>query len=260
MPVPTRPTAPPQPLRSSPDTFSLRAEAAISYQWGTLPQWIEDVAAFAEQQANASASAAAAAGAAEGLDLTNKGGFFIRARFDETGTEFVPPSDAGTIPPGGIIMWSGTIANIPEGWALCNGAGGTPDLRDRFIVGAGGAYNPGATGGANSVALTEAQMPAHSHYFNQNTNATGNHRHRILNQDQQSSFGSWIGSFLAKSNPFGGSENYNLNGTNTEPSVGLTSLDGNHAHNVQGPTDSKGSGTAHENRPPYYALAYIMKL
>ncbi|MDX5413412.1 MAG: hypothetical protein LPK02_10240 [Rhodobacterales bacterium] len=94
MPVPTRPTAPPQPLRSSPDTFSRRAELAIQYQWTTLPEWIQAVAEYAEQQANAAASAAAAAGAAEGLNLEGKGGQFIRVRVDETGTEFVNAENA----------------------------------------------------------------------------------------------------------------------------------------------------------------------
>ena len=50
------------------------------------------------------------------------------------------------MPSRGIIMWSGTAADIPTGWALCDGTGGTPDLTDRFILGAGKAYQPGATG------------------------------------------------------------------------------------------------------------------
>ena len=52
------------------------------------------------------------------------------------------------MPSRGIIMWSGTAADIPTGWALCDGTGGTPDLTDRFILGAGKTYQPGATGGA----------------------------------------------------------------------------------------------------------------
>lgn len=49
-----------------------------------------------------------------------------------------------------ICLWSGAIVDIPFGWALCDGSLGTPDLTDRFIVGAGLAYNPGDTGGATS--------------------------------------------------------------------------------------------------------------
>lgn len=53
-----------------------------------------------------------------------------------------------TIPSGIITIWSGAIVNIPAGWHLCDGTAGTPDLRDRFIVGAGNAYAPAATGGS----------------------------------------------------------------------------------------------------------------
>ena len=67
------------------------------------------------------------------------------------------------LPAGVIVMWSGSIASIPAGWALCNGAGGTPDLRDRFIVGAGSSYAVGATGGANTVTLDVSQIPSHNH-------------------------------------------------------------------------------------------------
>ncbi len=113
------------------------------------------------------------------------------------------------IPAGGIIMWSGSIASIPSGWALCNGSNGTPNLQDRFIVGAGGSYSIGESGGEAAHTLTEAEMPAHTHPV-QGTGSGGN-----------------------------------LNGANTS-----------------GPatTGSTGGGLAHENRPPYYSLAYIMRL
>lgn len=55
-----------------------------------------------------------------------------------------------TVPTGGIIMWSGSIGSIPAGYVLCNGSNGTPDLRDRFVVGAGNSYAVGATGGFTS--------------------------------------------------------------------------------------------------------------
>lgn len=57
----------------------------------------------------------------------------------------MPELAAGT-----ICLWSGSIASIPGGWALCNGSNGTPDLRDRFVVGAGSTYNPDDTGGASN--------------------------------------------------------------------------------------------------------------
>ena len=68
-----------------------------------------------------------------------------------------------SVPAGVIVMWSGDSSAIPTGWAICNGANGTPDLRDRFVVGSGSTYATGATGGASTVTLTSSQMPAHNH-------------------------------------------------------------------------------------------------
>jgi len=69
----------------------------------------------------------------------------------------------GTIPVGGIIMWSGSIASIPSGWALCNGQNGTPNLTDKFILAAGSSYQPGNTGGRTQVSLTVDNLPSHTH-------------------------------------------------------------------------------------------------
>lgn len=65
------------------------------------------------------------------------------------------------VPSGTIVMWHGET--IPDGWALCDGQNGTPDLRNVFPVGAGGEYALGATGGEKEVTLTVEQMPEHSH-------------------------------------------------------------------------------------------------
>ncbi len=81
---------------------------------------------------------------------------------DTAKTECKAYTDAA-IPAGVILLWSGTIADIPTGWALCDGQNNTPDLRDRFIVGAGSSYSVGDTGGANDVTLTIDQTPAHTH-------------------------------------------------------------------------------------------------
>jgi len=69
------------------------------------------------------------------------------------------------IPSGAIIMWSGAVAAIPSGWQICDGSAGTPNLRDRFVVGAGSSYAVGATGGAAQVTLTIDQIPAHTHGY-----------------------------------------------------------------------------------------------
>lgn len=63
------------------------------------------------------------------------------------------PSTGSEIPTGGIIIWSGATADIPMGWFICDGTNGTPDLRDRFVVGAGSTYAVGVTGGATTVNL-----------------------------------------------------------------------------------------------------------
>lgn len=153
------------------------------------------------------------------------------------------PSDAA-IPIGGIIMWSGSIDSIPPGWALCDGRNGTPDLRDRFIVGAGGAYNVGNTGGSNTVTLNINQIPSHNHGAGTLvTNTTGSHNHR-----------------------FAGPTGHRMVGDGEAIPVNMgievrdTSSDGDHNHTISGNTASAGGGQPHENRPPYYALAYIMKL
>lgn len=70
---------------------------------------------------------------------------------------------SGSIPAGLICMWSESSSNIPSGWALCNGSNNTPDLRNKFVLGAGKDYAVGATGGEKEVALTVAQMPRHNH-------------------------------------------------------------------------------------------------
>ena len=85
-------------------------------------------------------------------------------------TEEGTPIDASTldsiVPRGVILMWSGNENNIPDGWALCNGENGTPDLRDRFIVGAGGKYGAGETGGSEAIDIN------HSHSYSGTVNET----------------------------------------------------------------------------------------
>jgi len=76
------------------------------------------------------------------------------------------------IPSGLITLWSGAIVDIPAGWTLCNGANGTPDLRDRFIEGAGGARAPGATGG-NPIHQHTFTGDGHNHLLNAGAGLTG---------------------------------------------------------------------------------------
>ena len=134
-----------------------------------------------------------------------------------------------------IVMWSGAINNIPEGWVLCDGTNGTPDLRNRFIVGAGIDYAVGNTGGSKTVTLTTEQIPAHSHTIEE----AGEHRHSISP--------SWVDASTGY---------YSNVGDESRSATAYTSYAGAHTHTI----GSVGGGASHENRPPYYALAYIMKI
>lgn len=140
------------------------------------------------------------------------------------------PSPATPTPTGVIVLWSGSIGSIPAGWALCNGSNGTPDLRDRFVVGAGSTYSVDATGGS-----ADAVVVSHTHTA---TVTDPGHVHEV---------------------PVNG------NGTTFQRyEQGSTALasSGNTASAVTGITvanSSTGVSATNANLPPYYALCYIMK-
>lgn len=162
------------------------------------------------------------------------------------------------VPSGIIAMWSGAIGSIPSGWFLCNGSNGTPDLRDRFIVGAGTTYSVGATGGANSVTLTESQLPAHTHDITATTASAGAHTHTVSDPGHAHTF---AGGVTVSNGYFPGGPI--LAGGPSTTSAAVTGISlasaGAHTHTITATASTTGGGTAHENRPPYYALAYIMK-
>jgi microcystin-dependent protein len=153
------------------------------------------------------------------------------------------------VPSGTVVMWSGGVASIPAGWALCNGGNGTPDLRQRFIVGAGG-NNPGvpgvgyavnAVGGANEVTLNVSQMPSHTHTGS--TDSDGSHSHRLSGKPM-SNINLQTGNMCVGYHRSGGDA--------------TTNHAGSHSHSIS--LNNTGGSQAHENRPPYYALCFIMKL
>ena len=149
------------------------------------------------------------------------------------------------VPSGGIIMWSGSVANIPTGWVLCNGSNSTPNLMDRFVVGAGFSYATGDTGGANTVILSEANMPAHNHTASSSSASHVNdpgHSHNYEGVVPSSGEGNSSRTSVPTTKSTTAAATGITVQTTTVTSIGNT-----------------GSGTAHENRPPYYALAYIMK-
>jgi microcystin-dependent protein len=186
------------------------------------------------------------------------------------------------VPVGVIVMWSGAVNAVPGGWALCNGSNGTPDLRDRFVVGAGSTYAVGAIGGANTVTLTSGQMPSHTHTlsgttgdqsashthtFSTTTSAAGAHNHDWAAGEYTTPGNYDYGTNLVGNNLFStdGARGYSMttstveNHTHTVSGTTQTASSG-HTHTFSGTTTVTGGGEAHENRPPYFALAYIMKV
>jgi hypothetical protein len=143
---------------------------------------------------------------------------------------------------GMILLWSGSSTSIPSGWALCNGSNGTPNLQDRFIVGAGSSYAVGSTGGsANAIVV------AHTHTGT--TISNGDHKHSTFSYLDATSTGDNI-----TASDTGGNDE----GTLSTKFAGETNTTGAHTHTFT--TDSTGSSNTNANLPPYYALAYIMKL
>lgn len=169
----------------------------------------------------------------------------------------------GTVPVGTIVMWNGSTP--PAGWALCDGQGETPDLRGRFIVGYDTRkedYNAiGNKAGAAAVELTEEQMPAHSHtytdrYFTDGTAAGGNRADKggsaetLYGEDTGVAGGVYIA---------GKPEVRNREGKPCEPGQ-TTGCNPFYDDIIEEAVPARYEIQAHENRPPYYTLAYIIKL
>lgn len=171
----------------------------------------------------------------------------------------------GGVPTGAIMMWYTNTA--PSGWLICNGQSTTgytalaavvgatvPDMRTRVPVGrhdSAGTFfvNPGTTGGAETVALTEANVPSHTHTFSGTTNTTGAHTHTLTGSNGGSS---GVGFSITSNNNndflFGP-----MNGSRANSN-------GDHSHTISGTTGTgSGSGTAHNNLQPYIVINYIIK-
>ena len=256
---------------------------------------------------------------------------------------------------GMIIIWSGSSGSIPSGWVLCNGSNSTPDLRNRFVVGAGDSYSVDDTGGSNTVTLSTANLPSHTHSFSGsashshtidnhthsfsgsashshtinnhthsfsgsgsashshtinnhthswsgNTNTTGNHNHHesggsgYNHEDSERGWARTTGDHGDFNHATDGNHSHSVSGTTGNPSnrgtdsksvsISISGTTGNPSNtgtnsqsvsisgttgnpsdrdtnsqsvSISGTTGGTGSGDAHENRPPYYALCYIMK-
>lgn len=149
-------------------------------------------------------------------------------------TAFVTSAVSTALPSGVIVIWSGSASAIPAGWYLCNGTNGTPDLRDRFVVGVGSTYSVGNTGGSKDAVLVShthtatVTDPGHNHSINNSTNVL-----RALGGSNGSNSGTnWRNDTIS----------------NNSATTGIT---------VSNSTEGV-SGT-NANLPPYYALCYIMK-
>jgi hypothetical protein len=150
-------------------------------------------------------------------------------------TAFVTTAVAAAIPSGGIIIWSGSSASIPSGWVLCNGSNSTPDLRDRFVVGAGSTYSVGGTGGsANAITVSHTHTatvtdPGHDH----------------------------TGTANIYTDASGGGLGYQ--GTDNKTFQSLATVMNNATTGITVGISTEGSSGTNANLPPYYALCYIMK-
>lgn len=146
------------------------------------------------------------------------------------------PSSSSTLPSGMILLWSGSIGSIPGGYYLCDGSNGTPDLRDRFVVGAGNSYAVNATGGS-----TDAIVVAHTHTATSTSTVTDpGHFHTAA--------GTTAPPFQA-----GGNAVFSPSTVNTSTAyTGITVA----TSTTNASTGTSGTGA---NLPPYYALCYIMK-
>lgn len=177
-----------------------------------------------------------------------------------TGTPTVPTATAGTnttqiascafvlanaIPSGLITMWSGSIATIPSGWYLCNGSNSTPDLRDKFIIGASSDETSLAktniTGSlTQSGGSKDAIAVSHTHTATSAVTDTG-HVHTSPGWANTGYIG---GSSVTSNN--NGSSTWTSNSAVTGITVATT-------------VASAGSSGTNANLPPYFALAFIMK-
>jgi hypothetical protein len=162
----------------------------------------------------------------------------------------------GQMPSGGIIMWSGATNNIPAGWALCNGSNGTPNLMDRFIIGAGSSYATGATGGSASHSHTATGGAVQNHTLN--ISQIPAHAHGISDPGHTHGVAGYAG--------IGGGNRINSAviccGASDRTTSSTTGISVNNAGGTQAHTHGFTQPTISSitTIPPYYALAFIMKL
>ena len=228
----------------------------------------------------------------------------------------------GVVPAGAILMWSGAQNAIPSGYVICDGNNGTPNLFNRFIVGAGSSYAVDATGGSANTTLGTSNLPGHSHStpnhshavnshthstpnhshgVNAHSHSTPNHNHNMNNHSHSTNNTGGHSHGITCGRPSSSTDPVRIHRGDSNNTAGQnTNSAGNHSHNTNASksntnasgggntgnsganttnsggsntggsapnttssgasnTGNTGSGSAFENRPPYYALCYIMK-
>ena len=200
---------------------------------------------------------------------TLSGGAKVTGDLEVTGTINGTVGSGGGIPSGVIVAWSGLISAIPTGFVLCNGANGTPDLRNRFVIGASSdttvtsstfagitlgsvtGYAKRSGGSKDATLVSHSHTLSHTHTFSGSVTG-GTHSHTYIDQYVviDNGYRPW-----PASNNDCAQRNANVGGN------------GSHSHTYSGTTsaaststtNTQGSSSTNANLPPYYSLAFIMK-
>ena len=199
-------------------------------------------------------------------------GQYLKTNGSSSAPSWSTISTAGVVPIGGIIIWYGSEASIPSGWSICNGStvGGyaTPDLRNRFVLGAGtgdGAQTPGSTGGYEDAIVVSHDHTSSStgtaHTHSGSTNSTGAHNHAFKASNRAGDEAGWsntskgfIGDLDGAVFTQAADTNKIYDNSNHSHTVTINS-GGSHTHTI----NSEGVSGTDRNMPPYYCLCYIMR-
>lgn len=282
------------PLLGSVGTGELLADAQTKTLWVGVPTSVDPAGSILVSditgllQEIAAGDAAVAAATATSLAGKSPVGHH-HAISDVDGLTAALAATQASIPQGGIILWHGILADIPSGWALCNGSNGTPDLRDRMVLGAGGLRDTLSVGGSinlvsglavnggththtvtvTGTVLTEAQLPAHNHDITDtghtHTITDPGHHHDVKRASIAAAGAQQV------ANPVGNvsamqSENATTGITIASGTTGITIKDagGGAAHTHTGSTADSGGAHSHTVTGtvlnPFVVLGYIMKL
>jgi microcystin-dependent protein len=158
------------------------------------------------------------------------------------------------IPSGLIVMWSGALQTIPNGWLLCDGTNGTPNLIDKFIMGGGGSKNIGSVGGQESILLNVSNLPKHRHNVATNKSGTTSIPDLVASPNSEITYKRTVSNNTA---------DYTFKASPTNPTGGSIGVSG--ADIIRDGGDVLVSRTKVDTQtsvtvlPPYYVLAYIMK-